>query len=127
MAADGVPWDRIILEEHATNTGQNVAFGIREAKKQGIDVDSAVLVAKPFLMRRAVLTFAKQFPHIVTYPCPPPGPPSLYLDRPKPEFAERLAAEVDRLISYQKLGYIAHTDIPEHISRQVHALKANGV
>lgn len=123
MTSAGVPEDRILLEEQAKNTGENVKYGMRRAQEAGLKVISATLVSKSFLMRRALLTFSKQFPQIATLPSPPPGPPSAYLDRPKLEFAQRLIGEIDRLVNYERLGFIAHADIPSRVEEAVKFLR----
>ena len=125
MTQHGVPSSKIILEENATNTGENVCFDMERLQEMGIAIESATLVSKSFLMRRALLTFKKQYPHIVTIPAPPPGPSSRYLDRPKMEFVERLIAEVDRLIAYEQQGFTAHADIPSSVIECVQALRKN--
>lgn len=124
MISQGVPSNNIIVEEKAKNTGENVKFGIQRAKEMGVIIESATLVSKSFLMRRALLTFKKQYPSIVTIPSPPPGPPSMYVDRPKVEFAQRIIAEVDRLIEYESLGFISHASIPHKVKESVQLLRA---
>ena len=125
MTQHGVPSSKIILEENAANTGENVCFGMERLQEMGIAIESATLVSKSFLMRRALLTFKKQYPHITIIPAPPPGPSSRYLDRPKMEFVERLIAEVDRLIAYEQQGFTAHADIPSSVIECVQALRKN--
>ena len=58
LAESGVPLDRIVVEPHATNTGENVGFGMAALAEHGVDVRHATLVAWPTSLRRCVATFA---------------------------------------------------------------------
>lgn len=111
----GVPLDAIITEDKATNTGENVEFGMSLLRSMGWAPHSALLVAKPFLMRRCLATFEKKFPNVVVRPAPPEGPWSEFLDRPEPEFVARLVAELDRLRNYSRNGFIAEVSIPDSV------------
>jgi uncharacterized SAM-binding protein YcdF (DUF218 family) len=66
----GVPPSRILLEEQATNTYQNVSYVdrmLREHRWQKI-----VLVSSPYHMLRAILVWRKQAPHVDVVPSPVP-------------------------------------------------------
>lgn len=108
----GVPPGDIVIEPAASNTGQNVEFGMAKLLERVPEVSSLLLVATPFIMRRCIATFERQYPHIRTIPCPPPGSYKEFVDRPYPEFIDRLVAEVDRLDAYAKSGFIAPVDVP---------------
>lgn len=65
----GVPAERIILEERAANTHQNVAFTseiLRERHWRRI-----LLVSSPYHMRRATLVWRKLAPEVTVVPTPP--------------------------------------------------------
>jgi len=65
----GVPSERIILEERAANTHQNVAFTseiLRERQWRRI-----LLVSSPYHMRRATLVWRKLAPEVTVVPTPP--------------------------------------------------------
>ena len=64
----GVPPDRILLEEQATNTHENVQFTTRLLQER--DWSSALLVSSPYHMRRALWTFAHAAPEITVIPVP---------------------------------------------------------
>jgi uncharacterized SAM-binding protein YcdF (DUF218 family) len=67
----GVPEDRIIKEPRSMNTGENVLFVRRLLKEKGLDLNSFILVQKPYMERRTYATFRKQWPEadcIVTSP-----------------------------------------------------------
>lgn len=58
----GVPEDRIIVEDKATNTGENVRFTHALLQQMGRDPRSFILVQKPYMERRTYATFVKQWP-----------------------------------------------------------------
>lgn len=115
MVARGVPNDAILIEPEATNTGQNVQFGMRTLIDHGIMVRKALLVAKPFLMRRCIATFAKQCPNVEAIASPPPGDMRDFLDRSWDDFVARLPAELSRLADYAERGFIAPVEVPQEI------------
>jgi len=70
LAVDqGVPADRIVLEERATNTYENVTYTsqiLRDRQWRRI-----LLVSSPYHMRRATLVWRKTAPEIAVIPSPP--------------------------------------------------------
>jgi uncharacterized SAM-binding protein YcdF (DUF218 family) len=69
LAVDqGVPASAIILEEHATNTYQNVKFVddiLRDRRWRRI-----LLVSSPYHMRRALMVWRRQAPDVTVVPMP---------------------------------------------------------
>jgi DUF218 domain len=125
MVRHGVKESVILIEETATNTLANVLSGMALAAQHGLKVKTALLVAKTFLMRRCRATFQKQFPGVETLCCPPMGSLIDAIDRPRPEFASRLIAELKRLEDYSKKGDIVRQPLPEIVqeaSAEVQAL-----
>ncbi|KAF8143349.1 DUF218 domain-containing protein [Mycena galopus ATCC 62051] len=64
--ARGVPPEKIIVEPHATNTGENVRFTHALLREKGLAPKSFVLVQKPYMERRTYATFVKQWPDTAT-------------------------------------------------------------
>jgi len=58
----GVPADRILIENRATNTGENVAFTRDLLALRGLDPGTFILVQKPYMERRTFATFQKVWP-----------------------------------------------------------------
>lgn len=115
MQAHGVPEDAILVEDRATNSGENVEFGMESLRTFGVNATSLILVSKPFIMRRCVATFQQKFPRVRTFASPPPGEILDFLDRDRATFARRLVQELDRIEKYSKLGFMTHVDIPETV------------
>jgi hypothetical protein len=103
----GVPHDAVVAEDRAANTGENVVLGMRALLGRGIGVRRALLVAKPFVMRRCAATFRLRHPRVETVCCPPPGGLLQFAERSRAAFAARLLGELDRLERYPALGFVA--------------------
>lgn len=111
----GVPETAIVTETEAGNTLENVRFGLAALRCAGRPARSALLVAKGFVTRRAVATFAAQAPEVRVRACPPTPRLSEAMDRPAKAFAGRLVAELDRLDRYGARGDIARQRIPSDV------------
>ena len=118
----GVPEASIITEPEAVNTLENVQFGMAALVRQGVRPRSALLVAKGFVMRRCVATFAQQFNDVRVRACPPAGGMLQALDRSGSVFAARLVAEVERLERYAAHGDIRREQIPPSVRTAVRQL-----
>ena len=112
LVRDGVPAAAVVTETEAGNTLENVRLGLAALDRRRIPVHSALLVAKPFVMRRCAATFARQAPHVRVRCCPPAATLPASIDRPPAAFAARLAAEVERLDRYAAAGDVAPQSMP---------------
>ena len=110
---EGVPKEKIILETKATNTYENTIFGMRVFKEAGISPKNLILVAAPYLLRRARAGFTKNFPEIKTYGSAMPVDESFFV----PHRIARIRGELPRLMKYAKEGTIAPTAIPDDVIR----------
>lgn len=120
----GVPPDAVIFEREATNTGENVALGMGALLRVAPRPKKVILVATPFIMRRCIATFRKQYPGIETIPVPPAGDFAQHMDRPEGEFVARLIAEIDRLDDYAAAGYIDAVQIPPAVRAACNNLRS---
>jgi uncharacterized SAM-binding protein YcdF (DUF218 family) len=75
--AAGVPESAILLEREALNTAENAAFGaaLIEAELGWDKVNTVAVSAKPFHMRRAIMTLRKHIPQHVRLVARPPNDP----------------------------------------------------
>ncbi len=75
--AAGVPETSLLLEKEARNTAENATFGaaLIEAELGWDTVNTVAICAKPFHMRRAVMTLRKHFPQHVRLIAQPPNDP----------------------------------------------------
>ncbi|KAJ3782296.1 DUF218 domain-containing protein [Lentinula aff. detonsa] len=60
----GVPDEAIVVESRSTNTGENVRFTYMLLEEKGLlgEIESFILVQKPYMERRTYATFVKQWP-----------------------------------------------------------------
>ncbi len=58
----GVPAENILIESRSTNTGENVALAYQLLLQRQIEVKQFILVQKPYMERRTLATFEKQWP-----------------------------------------------------------------
>lgn len=97
MIHAGVPEDAITLQGTGTNPEEKITRGMTMLHDHDTVPRSLILVAKSFLMRRALTIFAQHYPDITVVPSPPAGPASQYIDRPRHEFTQRLLDELEQL------------------------------
>ena len=116
LTSHGVPERAITTEVRAANTLENVRFGMTALRAAGQRPRSALLVAKAFVMRRCLATFARQ--------CPPNGSLTAQRDRPRAAFAARLVAEVHRLDRYGACGDIEPQVVSENVREAARAVEA---
>ena len=67
----GVPPDKILIENKSTNTGENVRFTKHLLAARGLDLQTFIVVQKPYMERRSYATFRRVWPEkdvIVTSP-----------------------------------------------------------
>jgi len=123
MSRLGVPLSAIIAELRARNTLENVRFGMLAVTRAGHKPRSALLVAKAFVMRRCLATFARQYPAVDVRGCPPVGTLVAHRDRPRAAFAARLVGELHRLDRYGSAGDIEPQVIPPSIRATTHQVE----
>ena len=129
LLAAGVPETAIVTETEAGNTLENVRLGLAALRRAGRPARSALLVAKGFVTRRAVATFAAQAPDVQVRACPPTIRLAEAIDRPPDAFAARLVAEIDRLDRYGARGDVARQRVPAAVrdaARRVREVAATG-
>lgn len=113
----GVPKKNIIIENQATNTGENILFTQNILKEKGLNFKSFILVHKPYMERRAYATFAKQWPgakFIVTSPAVPFNEYSRDPEE-KERFINLMVGDLQRIREYPKLGFQIEQDIPKNV------------
>lgn len=122
-----VPEEKIITEHNASNTLENVIFGVKTLADKNIKINSAILLAKQFHLKRCVATFKKQFPNVKLCCSYPKMTFTEYLsyemtendksknNKTKNEVIKRIIGEIDRFKIYAEKGDIIKQTIPEKI------------
>jgi hypothetical protein len=112
------------LETRSTNTGENFAFTTAELRatrpelRPGETLRSAVLVATPCRLRRAMATARRHWPDVHCQGLTP----RRSLDEEQAQYARfgldlrtQLTGEIERLVAYPARGFIAPVAIPAEV------------
>ncbi|MDW1575420.1 YdcF family protein [Vibrio sp. Vb2880] len=122
----GVPSEAILLETKSTNSGENVRFTEQRLKEEGKQCSSFILVQKPFMERRAIATFEKQWqsPYTQLQVSSAALPFFEYIneDMPLMMVLEALMEDFSRVKSYPEKGFQTEQNIPQQVESSYQAL-----
>ena len=116
----GVPIEKIIIENKSSNTGENIIFSKNLVEEKGYDFNSFILVQKPYMERRAYVTFKKQWPEkdcIVTSPQMTYEEYINDISSPidKEKTINGLVGDLQRIKIYPEKGYSIEQEIPLNV------------
>ena len=117
----GVPYDRILIENKSTNTGENVRFTRELLAQRGIDPASLILVQKPYMERRTFATFNKVWPGKQVRVTSPRISMDDYLRRYSNEALSAddvisiMVGDLQRIREYPARGFQIPQEIPEDV------------
>ncbi|CAN5830693.1 YdcF family protein [soil metagenome] len=126
----GVPADQILTENHSTNTGENISLSYQLLQKHGVAVERLILVQKPYMERRALATFEKQWPgEQVEFRVT--SPQISFDDYPNEEISLEhvihiMIGDLQRIRLYPKLGFQTYQEIPPDVEEAYERLVAKG-
>ncbi|EGQ8469481.1 YdcF family protein [Vibrio sp. 2026] len=122
----GVPSEAILLETESTNSGENVRFTEQRLKEEGKQCSSFILVQKPFMERRAIATFEKQWqsPYTQLQVSSAALPFFEYIneDMPLMMVLEALMEDFSRVKSYPEKGFQTEQNIPQQVESSYQVL-----
>ncbi len=126
----GVPASQILIENRSTNTGQNIAMTHALLKQRNIAVQKMILVQKPYMERRALATFQKQWPGPeidirVT------SPQIAFEDYPNADISLEdvihiMIGDLQRIRIYPAKGFQTYQEIPANVWQAYEQLVAKG-
>jgi len=127
-AAAGVPRDRMLIEDRATHTGENVDFSRALLARHGLHPRVAIAVQKPYMERRTLATFQTRWPElraIVT------SPQIAFDDYPnaairRDDVIHIMVGDLQRLMLYAEKGWSAAQEIPAEVREAFEGLVAAG-
>jgi len=123
----GVPKDRIILENKATNTGENVRFTFEELTQKNLSPSSFILVQKPFMEKRTYATFKQQWPgnysNVVVTSDWRNWVDYFNEDLPLDMVISALVADFERVRDYPEKGFQIEMAIPQEVYDSYEAVK----
>ncbi|OXM64328.1 MULTISPECIES: YdcF family protein [Amycolatopsis] len=124
----GVPDDAILVEPHATNTGENIALSRRVLAAAGIEVSSLMLVSMPYMERRAFATTRKVWPEVEPVCASAPVSLTEYALRTQhgTELIDMIVGDFQRLIEYPRKGFAIPQKIPPIVYSAYRRLVAAG-
>jgi len=113
----GVPADAILIEDKATNTGENISLTMALLKEKGLNPKSYIVVQKPFMERRAYAVFKKYLPAPILFIT---SPQISYQDYPNTDLTRDdifnvMVGDLQRIREYPKLGFQIEQDIPIYV------------
>ncbi|MGR5131902.1 YdcF family protein [Vibrio alfacsensis] len=123
----GVPSEAILVETQSSNSGENVRFTEQLLKEKGIQCESLILVQKPFMERRAIATFEKQwqssYSQLQVTSTAHPFFEYINEEMPLMMVLEALMEDFSRVKIYPKKGFQTEQDIPVHVESSYKALR----
>jgi len=113
----GVPEEKIIIEDKATNCGENILFTKKILKEKNLNPKKIILVQKPYMERRSYATFKKYWPNkkvIVT------SPPFDFDEYPtegitREDIIHIMVGDLQRIKIYSEKGFQISQDIPADV------------
>ena len=117
LRAQGIPAEKILLENQSTNTGENILFTKKLLQERGLTFHSFLLVQKPYMERRTFATFQKQWPEAT---CQVTSPEIAYEEYAedavfRERFINLMVGDLQRIKEYPKLGFQIEQDIPDTV------------
>lgn len=115
----GVPAEAILVENRSTNTGENIILTQQLLKEKGLDPHTFIVVQKPYMERRSLATFEKNWPgksFVVT------SPQISFEDYPTEEIPLEkviniMVGDLQRIKIFPAKGFQTYQQIPDDVWR----------
>jgi uncharacterized SAM-binding protein YcdF (DUF218 family) len=124
----GVPESVILVEPHATNTGENISLSRPLIIQAGITPESLMLISKPYMERRAYATCRKVWPD-VNVVCASVSLSFedyvISIDDIK-LVIDMLVGDLQRVIEYPKRGFAIEQAVPAEVYAAYNRLLQSG-
>jgi len=117
----GVPESVLLIENKATNTGENIAFSKLLLQQREIKVEKIIGVQKPFMERRLYASLKKQWPEIECIITSPDIGMEEYFavivktGMSREELIKIILGDLLRVKTYVPLGYQIPQEIPDDV------------
>lgn len=117
MVESGVPEAKILLEEKATNTGENIVNSKKIITSLGLSCETGILITKPYMNRRAFNTAAKQWPEVDWTVSSENIDFESYLRKQADpnKFINIMVGDLQRIKIYADKGFQVEEHIPENV------------
>ena len=117
----GIPKNKIIIENKASNTGENIKYTKETLRNLNLSPTSFIMVDKPYRERRTFATLKKQWPEIDFNITSPQYTYEEYCnfysqgEISKNEFISIMVGDLQRIDLYGKNGFQIIQDIPKDV------------
>lgn len=117
----GIPKNKIIIENKASNTGENIKYTKETLRNLNLSPTSFIMVDKPYRERRTFATLKKQWPEIDFNITSPQYTYEEYCnfysqgEISKNEFISIMVGDLQRIDLYGKNGFQIVQDIPKDV------------
>ena len=126
--AQGVREQAVLVEDRATNTGENIVLTRELFEQHGIGASSGLIVTKPYMKRRALATALKQWPGVTWSVAGPPLSFESYPSAEVPEgrMIELMVGDLQRIKLYAEQGFQVEQPIPDEVWQAYKELTTSG-
>ena len=117
----GVPWDKLLIENRSTNTGENILFTKQLLTTRNIYAQKLILVQKPYMERRAYATCRKLWPEAEIVVTSPQLTFDEYLDQyanhelTKADVVSIMMGDLQRIKLYPARGFQIYQEVPDEV------------
>jgi uncharacterized SAM-binding protein YcdF (DUF218 family) len=113
----GVPDEAILIEPDSTNTGENITMSRKVLAGAGLDIDTVLLISKPYMERRAFATCRKLWPEVNIICASAPVSLEDYLERSGDLGYEinMIVGDLQRVMRYPMRGFAIPQDVPPEV------------
>ncbi|HBE22835.1 MAG TPA: hypothetical protein DDW21_05230 [Verrucomicrobiales bacterium] len=113
----GVPKSAILIENRATNTGENIRFSRELLAERGITLHEAMFVQKPYMERRTLAALEVQWSDISLQVTSPPLTIEQYVagHHSWDEVIAAMVGDLQRIIDYPSRGFASVQDVPASV------------
>ncbi|GLZ78129.1 hypothetical protein Afil01_29360 [Actinorhabdospora filicis] len=118
----GVPAEPILIEDRATNTGQNIVFSRELLAVRGIVPAEVTLICMPYMERRAWATCAAQWPQVTAWCASAECGLGDYIEVMRArgdvgprEVIESMVGDFERILRYPDAGFAVAQAVPQDV------------
>ena len=113
----GVPDDFILIEDRATNTGENIRFSRELLQSSQRVLATAIIVQKPYMERRTIAALDVQWPGIAFRASSPPLDFHQYCtgELTPALVTEAMTGDFQRILDYPALGFASSQETPRGV------------
>lgn len=124
----GVPKDSILVEDAATNTGENFTKSRSLLENLGHSPKSGIIVTKPYMSQRALATGRMQWPEVTWSSRPPLIDFEEYPNHEVPldRMVNLMVGDLQRLSVYAEQGFQVPVEVPDRVKSAFDTLVAAG-